>query len=83
MMHSWKEFLDSLATRGGTVFVLLLLVGGFGIAGTFVGFHAGSESKLFAYVAGIETGFVSALTLALTGGQRLANGTPKASEPPK
>jgi len=25
-MHGWKNFLDSLASRGGTVFVLLLLV---------------------------------------------------------
>jgi hypothetical protein len=75
-MHAWKEFLDSLATRGGTIIVLFVLTVAFVFASVVLGLRTGGESKLFAYISGVASGFTSCLTLALTN-QRLANGAGK------
>lgn len=78
-MNRWKEFLDSLASRGGTILVLLLLVV---IMGGFVMhiLHSRESGPIATLVENTFAGFVAALTLALTG-QRMANGTNGGAKP--
>lgn len=67
-MNKWREFLDSLATRGGAIFVLLVLVMlGIALVAVVVRFMPGNE-KVWVFASGFVSGFASALTLALKGG---------------
>lgn len=75
-MNNWQKFLDSLATRGGAIFVLLFLtMVGIGIVGLVVWRAPGNE-KVWVFASGFVTGFASALTLALKGGDHEQTGAP-------
>ncbi len=66
-MDRWNKFLSSLATRGGAIFVLLVLSGA-GFAITLHIIHAGEDTSMVA--AGLVTtlgNFTGALLLALKG----------------
>ena len=81
MMRAWKEFLDSLATRGGTILILLVLCVLGAALVLHVMHHDPGNKELLIFATGFAGGFTSALTLALTAGTRLANG--KSQPPPQ
>ncbi len=76
-MEAWKEFLDSLATRGGNVFLLGLFVGGFSLLVLHVLHHAEPNAEVRTVVLSTFSTFTGALVGALTGGamMRKPNGT--------
>ena len=79
-MNRWKDFLDSLASRGGTILILLLLVAFFALAVIHV-MHAGEKGEIATVLISTFSSITGALTVALTG-QRMANGNSNGKVPP-
>ncbi len=68
-MEAWKEFLDSLATRGGNIFLLALFVVGLSVLVFHVLHHsADNGSEVRTVVLSTFSTFTGALVGALTGG---------------
>ncbi len=67
-MEAWKDFLDSLATRGGNIFLLALFVVGFSVL-VFHALHdAEPNAEARTVVLSTFSTFTGALVGALTGG---------------
>lgn len=65
-MNSWHDFLDSLATKGGNIFILLLGVFLMTIASVFV-FKFVPIPEVHTFMLGQLSGFLGALLFACKG----------------
>jgi hypothetical protein len=65
-MQSWQKFLDSLATKGGNLFVLLICFAG--LLGLLIHvLHHGDSGNVSMVVVATFSGFSGALMATLTG----------------
>lgn len=70
-MNRWAQFLDSLASRGGNIAILLLATGGlFGACVHLL--HHGDKSEVATVILSTFSGFSGALLNALVSGGRSA-----------
>lgn len=70
-MDRWAKFLDSLGSRGGNIFILLLATGGlFGAAVHML--HHGDKSEIATVILSTFSGFSGALLNALVSGGKSA-----------
>jgi hypothetical protein len=81
MLEGWQKFLDSLATKGGNLFVLSLFVASLLLLVLHVLHRGGGSDPVTTVLLSTFSGFSGALLAALTGqvgGQRKtdSNGAP-------
>jgi hypothetical protein len=86
-MQKWQQFLDSLASKGGNLFVLCVFVGSL-LALVLHVLHHSDDNQATTVLLSTFSGFSGALLAALTGqmgGQRKTdtNGVSKPPEQPK
>lgn len=76
-MHRWEQFLNSLATRGGNIFLLAVFVLMLGGLVLHTLHHAEINTEVKTVVLSTFSGFTGALIAALQGGgSRQRNGEP-------
>lgn len=71
MMNAWAKFLDSLGSRGGNIFILLLATGGLFLAAIHM-LHHGDKSEIATVILSTFSGFSGALLNALVSGGKSA-----------
>lgn len=86
-MNSWAKFLDSLGSRGGNIFILLMSTTGLFIAAVHI-LHHGDKGDIATVIMSTFSGFSGALLNALVSGGKSASdqlhltleGTPDANK---
>lgn len=74
-MSKWQGFLDSLATKGGNILLLVMLSIVFLVAALVLMLKFGAVAPSVVLVVGSFNGFAGALLMALVGKDRNGNGS--------
>ena len=70
-MNAWAKFLDSLGSRGGNIFILLMANFGLFVAAMHM-LHHGDKSEIATVILSTFSGFSGALLNALVSGGKSA-----------